>query len=188
MRDNAEFKAFVYEKADVERIKVKKKKALIARSVTALSVCFVIVSVIAMGSGGFINKGFDSAKESGYGLKAANNMYYSAYDSDGAMEVGVAEIQCEDITSGTHFSYLGDKADFVEADDNGAFNESYSFSNADFLEIAKKECRIEYESYDVFYDNAEEVWKIVFYNTDKNGTNQSVYVGKDGSLKMIIFE
>ena len=55
MRNSAQFKELVYEKACVKKSELKKKRILMTRSIAAFSVCFVIISAVVFSSGDFIS-------------------------------------------------------------------------------------------------------------------------------------
>ncbi len=194
MRDNTQFKALVYEKAEVEKVKVKKKQKLVFRGICAFTVCFVIISAVVFETDIFSRKSVNNSEADLYTLengagKKSYDLYYSslfdgaAKDDQESLEVSRIEAQAEAET----FSYAADCNElslcdiFVGA--TGTSNEPLS----DILTIAKKECKINYNTYESFYDESEEIWKIVFINTNSNGENQSVYIDKDGKIKMIVF-
>ena len=57
----------------------------------------------------------------------------------------------------------------------------------DLLELAKNECTVEYDAYDIAFDEENEVWRVVFYKSGTVGGDQTVYIGADGKTKLIVY-
>ncbi len=53
--------------------------------------------------------------------------------------------------------------------------------------VAKNECTIESTSCGTYLDTAERMWKVVFFNTDADGCDQTVYLGYDGKTVLIVY-
>ncbi len=61
-------------------------------------------------------------------------------------------------------------------------------SNAeDALERAKNECTIEWDAFQVSFDNKSNVWMISFYTEGMLGGDQTVYLDSNGKTLLIIY-
>lgn len=55
------------------------------------------------------------------------------------------------------------------------------------LERAKRECTVEYDRISVSYDEAEDIWRIVFWLEGTLGGNQDVYLDSNGVTHLIVY-
>lgn len=55
------------------------------------------------------------------------------------------------------------------------------------VELAKKECVVEYDTIDVAFDATMKIYKVSFSKENRLGGNQDIYIGQDGITLMIIF-
>lgn len=210
MRTNEQFKELVYQRADDLNAKNKKNRAIIMRGVTAFSLVMVIGCAFMYGS--FFSKNDSSEASIEIAMIADQeniNEYYSAYslhysalgDSNGSADRG-GELQAEtavaaDLSYVDSFSFESDKALYGKKDDEDDEKSEYivsvtsSFVHIDTpkaaVEAAKNECTVEYDITDVYFDADTDIWKVVFYKQNVAGGSQSVYLGSDGTVKLIIY-
>ncbi len=103
----------------------------------------------------------------------------------------------KDVTSSTpktsEFSYEEDRKIYKENDPgvkHSGFNNSSKVAIEtvnDAIEQAKKECTIEYDTVNAYYDNTAYMWKIVFSTADTVGGDQSVYLDGYGVTCLIVY-
>lgn len=55
------------------------------------------------------------------------------------------------------------------------------------IELAKKECTVEYDSVDVRYDAKAKVTMVSFYTEGQDGGDQSVYFDENGKTLLIVY-
>lgn len=91
------------------------------------------------------------------------------------------------------FSYEEDKT--IYKNDYPGVN-SNSFVNVDSIPInsqndaieqAKKECTVNYDTIEVWYDSTTEIWKVHFSTKNTVGGDQTVYMGNDGITCLIVY-
>ena len=90
------------------------------------------------------------------------------------------------------FSYADDCAYYK--DDPGVKksgfvnNEESEFNSAEqVVDLAKKECTVEYDTIDVAVDSETGIYRISFYKDGWVGGNQDVYINQEGITQMIIY-
>ena len=91
------------------------------------------------------------------------------------------------------FSYLHD-ADYYKVGEWGVKSTGFvnttptSVANADeAIELAKRECTVDYDSVMVSYDPIECVWKVTFYTEGSVGGDESVYLNSVGVTVLIVY-
>ena len=142
MRDSANFKELVYQKASVKKAEIKKKRKIMASSVAALSVCFAVISVAVLSSGNFAN-GFVNF-DADYGAREA--MMYNSAKGAAAFDDGMVEIvECETVAENAVINQSTYQVLLDKLESGHTASLTYSAPEvSDFItEIAKKECRIE---------------------------------------------
>ena len=73
------------------------------------------------------------------------------------------------------------RADFVNT-------EISVIENADqAVELAKKECTVEYDTFSVSYDQDAEIYCVSFGIEDLDGGNQDVYINQNGITELIVY-
>ncbi len=168
MRTKEQFKAYVYQKAEAKRKENTRMRNIWLRGVAACSLLIVIGIVALFGGIGIDNVTEDLAPaEAEPKLKSQSTYTYSAV-LDGAAEC-VLETECAMLA------------------DDAASNVGAAGTGLNILEIAKKECTVEYDTYTVEYDEPEELWIVVFYTEGVAGGDQTVYIGTDGSVNKIVY-
>lgn len=55
------------------------------------------------------------------------------------------------------------------------------------VELAKKECTIEYDTVGVAFDSELRIYRVSFYKEDQVGGNQDVYIDQKGITQLIIY-
>ncbi len=55
------------------------------------------------------------------------------------------------------------------------------------VELAKKECTVEYDTIKIDFDEKERIYRVVFYKMDYLGGNQDIYINEDGITQLIVF-
>ncbi|MBR0322723.1 MAG: hypothetical protein IIX08_10070 [Bacteroidales bacterium] len=55
------------------------------------------------------------------------------------------------------------------------------------MELAKKECTIEYDTVGVAFDSELKIYRVSFYKEDQLGGNQDVYINQNGTTQLIIY-
>lgn len=201
MRTREQFKAYVYEKAAAEMLRKKRSRNIWIRSVATCSLLLIIGGVALYSGIGVEDMAMESAPEE---VNMAEK--YAVYDlADGVAEcenVEIASLTADDCvylysskTSGATLEVF----DFekVEAQYGGtnAGVKGRGFKNVtevdeqdfDAVELAKNECTVEYDSYDVAYDSKNGIWRVVFYKSGTVGGDQTVYIDSDGITKLIIY-
>ncbi len=90
------------------------------------------------------------------------------------------------------FSYAEDYAYYK--DDPGVKksgfvnNEEAELDSAEqAVELAKKECTVDYDTTDVTYDSEAGIYRISFYKENQLGGNQDVYINQKGVTQLIIY-
>lgn len=66
-------------------------------------------------------------------------------------------------------------------------NESKISNAEDALERAKKECTIEWDAFQVSFDDESNVWMVSFYTEGMPGGDQSIYLDGDGKTLLIVY-
>ena len=66
-------------------------------------------------------------------------------------------------------------------------NEAKISSAEDALERAKKECTIEWDTSQVYFDNASSVWMVSFFTEGTAGGGQCVYMDSNGKTLLIVY-
>ena len=66
-------------------------------------------------------------------------------------------------------------------------NESKISNAEDALERAKKECTIEWDAFQVSFDDESNVWMVSFYTEEMPGGDQSIYLDGDGKTLRIVY-
>lgn len=204
MRTREQFKAYVYEKANAEMLRKKRSRNIWIRSVATCSLLLIIGGVALYSGIGVEDMAMESAPEE---VNTAEK--YAVYDlADGVAECEQVEIasptadDCVYLYSSKLASASGatlEAFDFekVEAQYGGtnAGVKGRGFKNTtevdaddfDAVELAKNECTVEYDSYDVAYDSKNGIWRVVFYKSGTVGGDQTVYIDSDGITKLIIY-
>ena len=90
------------------------------------------------------------------------------------------------------FSYEEESAIYVEGQPGvktfGFVNTSeieLSFDNV--VELAKNECTVKYDTTKVYFDSSSNMWKVVFYDEDVLGGDQTVYIDGRGITALIVY-
>lgn len=215
MRTREQFKAYVYEKAEAEMQRKKRSRNVWIRSIATCSLLLIVGGVMLYSGIGVNDKTMDAAPEARMEKGEAENVngcYYSFDAADGDMAETAApfEIAVDDynylysasLTAEEAATVSGvtlDSFDFakVEAQYGGpdegvrgsGFKNIFKVSEEDFdlLALAKNECTVEYDSYDVAYDEDSEIWRVTFYMADTVGGDQTVYIGTDGKTRLIVY-
>ena len=90
------------------------------------------------------------------------------------------------------FSY---KSDFTYYKDDPGLKES-GFVNIEqsevndaqkAVELAKKECTIEYDTVGVAFDSELKIYRVSFCKEDQDGGIQDVYINQNGTTQLIIY-
>ncbi len=98
-----------------------------------------------------------------------------------------SNIEVSSFSYSEHAEIYKDDNPGVEHDGFINTNES-KFSNAeDALERAKKECTIEWDAFQVSFDNESNVWMVSFYTEGMLGGDQSIYLDGDGKTLLIVY-
>ncbi len=66
-------------------------------------------------------------------------------------------------------------------------NESKIVNAEDALGRAKKECTIEWDAFQVSFDNESNVWMVLFYTEGMLGGDQSIYLDSNGKTLLIVY-
>lgn len=91
------------------------------------------------------------------------------------------------------FSYEEDLGIYKENDPGVKYD---GFNNTSEIEInnseeaierAKNECTVEYDTVKVYYDDLSGMWKVLFYNKEMLGGDQSVYLDNSGVTCLIVY-
>ena len=163
MRTREQFKAYVYEKADRKMHEQKKSRKIFYKSAVSLSLLLII-------GGAFLysNIGVGNITEECAPLKMASV-------EDGAFVVAdVAKSTGNGSIYGYSYS-LDDKA------------EVQTESMLDVLAIAKNVCTVEYDNYNIEYDEVSKLWKVDFFKSETAGGSQTVYIDENGTVKEIVY-
>lgn len=93
----------------------------------------------------------------------------------------------------TPFSYAEDRSIYKNGEPGvkheGFVNTSElsSFTVKDVVDRAKKECNIEYDSTNVYFDSELNIWMVDFSTEGFDGGNQSVYINENGKTVLIVY-
>ncbi len=90
------------------------------------------------------------------------------------------------------FSYTEDCAYYKDdpgVTDSGFVNneESELDSAEQAVDLAKKECTVDYDTIDVAHDSETGIYRISFYKKGWDGGNQDVYINQKGITQLIIY-
>ena len=55
------------------------------------------------------------------------------------------------------------------------------------VELAKKECTVDYDTISVAFDEDSKMYRVSFYKMDCDGGDQNVYINQEGITKLIIY-
>ena len=168
MRTKEQFKAYVYEKAEAKKAENARMRNIWLRSVATCSLIIIIGIVAIFGGIGIDNGLAELAPAEASPLLKTQSAYMYSAAFDGAV------------------NYAVEAESAMFADDAAEVGRSGG-SGMDVLEIAKKECTVEYDSYTVEYDEAEELWIVVFYTEGVAGGDQTVYIDNDGTVNKIVY-
>ncbi|MDO4748962.1 MAG: hypothetical protein Q4A12_07290 [Eubacteriales bacterium] len=99
--------------------------------------------------------------------------------------------QTEQINVGS-FSYESDCAYYGDdpgVKESGFVNiEQSEVNDAEkAVELAKKECTVEYDTVSVAFDSKLKIYRVSFYKENQLGGNQDVYIDQNGITQMIIY-
>ena len=92
-----------------------------------------------------------------------------------------------------HFSFSEHAETYKENDpgvklDGFVNTDVQEISNAkDALERGKIECTVEWDSFEVSFDNEANVWMVSFYTEEILGGDQSVYLDSNGKTLLIVY-
>lgn len=90
------------------------------------------------------------------------------------------------------FSYANDRAyydgdsgvkqsDFVNTEKSEVKNAEKA------VELAKKECTVEYNTFTVDFDADAKIYRVCFFMKDLPGGDQSVYINQEGITELIVY-
>ena len=91
-----------------------------------------------------------------------------------------------------NFSYKSDSTYYKDdpgVKESGFVNiEQSEVNDAEMaVELAKKECTIEYDTVGVAFDSELKIYRVSFYKEDQYGGNQDVYINQNGTTQLIIY-
>ena len=55
------------------------------------------------------------------------------------------------------------------------------------VDLAKKECTVEYDTVRVDFDSESKIWRVSFYKENWHGGNQDVYIDQNGVTQLIVY-
>ncbi len=209
MRTKEQFKAYVYEKAEAKRAKSRRTRNIWLRGVATCSLLIIIGIVALYGGIGVNNVPYESAHDMAAEVCETVNTYLLYSSSaltdicDGEAENGVAvkttlddyhysasELQSsKESVAVEHFDY----GKVERSGGSGVKTEDFSNTAGvnkeefDVVELAKKECTIEYDTYSVAFDEENQMWRVVFYKIGTAGGDQTVYIDSSGITKLIVY-
>lgn len=97
------------------------------------------------------------------------------------------------LTEAPAFSYESDKKEYKEGDAGVKIEGFKNTKEAtvttvkEAIELAKKECTVEYDSVDVRYDAKAKVTMVSFSTEGQDGGDQSVYFDENGKTLLIVY-
>jgi len=96
------------------------------------------------------------------------------------------QIDVESFSYKSDFSYYKDDPGLKES---GFVNVEQSEVNdaQKAVELAKKECTIEYDTVSVAFDSELKIYRVSFCKEDQDGGNQDVYINQNGTTQLIIY-
>ena len=91
-----------------------------------------------------------------------------------------------------NFSYKSDSTYYKDdpgVKESGFVNiEQSEVNDAEMaVELAKKECTIEYDTVGVAFDSELKIYRVSFYKENQLGGNQDVYINQNGTTQLIIY-
>ncbi len=205
MRTKEQFKEYVYAKAAEKRSANKRSYLTWTRGIAAFSLLFIISGVLIYGN--FTNRSkARNAETQTYGVNNANEFYFFS-KNEAVEDCAEAEtIKCYSaltdssqstvvLENGAIYDYARGTSSFSFEDDIEEFKckKGSAVSGGDLLsrekaiEIAKEKCTVGYNATDVFFDDEENIWKIVFYTDNTAGGCQTVYLNSDGTVRLIVY-
>lgn len=168
MRTKDQFKAYVYEKADRKILERKKNRKIFYRSAVSFSLLLIIGGAFVYANNGFGNTAYDAAPE-------------MAYKEDGSvLAMDMAK------TAATGSSVYG-YSTYSDNLDDCAGVEVMTECSLDVLGIAEKACTVEYDTYNIEYDEEAKLWKVDFYKSNTLGGCQTVYIDTEGNVTSTVY-
>ncbi len=104
---------------------------------------------------------------------------------------GCSQTQTFDENAVESFSYNTDYASYKDESgvkETGFVNtEKTEINNAnDAVELAKKECTVQYDTIDVAFDKDMAIYRVSFYNKNMAGGSQDIYINQDGITQLSV--
>ena len=209
MRSKEQFRELVYKRANEINVNNKKRRTMLIRSSLTLSLLLVIGgafvygnryerdSVLECARGSDEKVLVECVNESEYGiyysLDGASGLNLTAEKPKGNATLLQDSSESQSLEKINSFSYVEDfdlyrdneGCILLEYDDKNVKHDYITSYQA--IEIAEKDCTIEYTSFDLYFDPNTKFWKVVFYISGTVGGGQSVYIGNDGVVRMIVY-
>lgn len=99
---------------------------------------------------------------------------------------GCTQLEVESFSYTEDYNYYKDDPGLQQS--NYVNTEKTEVKNAyQAVELAKKECTVEYDSIAVAFDEDCKIYRISFYKRDWLGGNQDVYIDLEGITQLIIY-